>query len=332
METTQNPHKIHTLSPSQTLPIIPAPSLKPLTLSNSLKTSFDYEFEEEKLDKSDEPASSARLPVVIRRSGSVSRFFSYALQAMFQAIGIGYSRSLPSAAALNWVLKDGLGRLSRCSYTASLASSFDTNLNTAVHRSFAVADNLGEVSAKAQIQTVCFDSLRLMLAAALNILFRNNLRLQASLPFAVYPIFSAIDLIGIYQGWDVCIPSPADVSEEEGIDFMWNKGRGSWPIRIGCLNPKSQLPRLSMMTMQSLNNEDFYFICLEILCSGMAKTWQQGILLCVREGAGTYYHGFACHIRKAILSSVCKWESILEAPDNSDSVSRHWFQLIEDSK
>ncbi|XP_028109970.1 LOW QUALITY PROTEIN: protein root UVB sensitive 4-like [Camellia sinensis] len=434
METTQNPHKIHTLSPSQTLPIIPAPSLKPLTLSNSLKTSFDYEFEEEKLDKSDEPASSARLPVVIRRSGSVSRylwdgselklvsvdgnsfslsldfedgfrrlfricssclrnfflprevsenyleyvkwkflhrFFSYALQvlatqAMFQAIGNGYSRSLPSAAALNWVLKDGLGRLSRCSYTASLASSFDTNLNrvrfstsvlfslsigvelltpafpqylllvasianiakqislacclatgTAVHRSFAVADNLGEVSAKAQIQTVCFDSLGLMLAAALNILFRNNLRLQASLPFVVYPIFSAIDLIGIYQGlkhihlqtltkdrleiiintWiqlGVCIPSPADVSEEEGIDFMWNKG--SWPIRIGCLNPKSQLPRLSMMTMQSLNNEDFYFICLEILCSGMAKTWQQGILLCVREGAGTYYHGFVAGV------------------------------------
>lgn len=47
---------------------------------------------------------------------------------MFRAIGIGYSRSLPSAAALNWVLKDGLGRLSRCIYTASLASAFDTNL------------------------------------------------------------------------------------------------------------------------------------------------------------------------------------------------------------
>lgn len=47
---------------------------------------------------------------------------------MFRAIGIGYSRSLPSAAALNWVLKDGLGRFSRCIYTASLASAFDTNL------------------------------------------------------------------------------------------------------------------------------------------------------------------------------------------------------------
>lgn len=47
---------------------------------------------------------------------------------MFRAIGVGHTRSLASAAALNWVLKDGLGRLSRCIYTASIASAFDTNL------------------------------------------------------------------------------------------------------------------------------------------------------------------------------------------------------------
>lgn len=162
------------------------------------------------------------------------RVFSSALQvlatqAMFRAIGIGYKRSLPSAAALNWVLKDGLGRLSRCIYTASLASAFDTNLKrvrfstsvlfslsigvelltplfpsyflllasvaniakqislacylatgTAVHKSFAVSDNLGEVSAKAQIQTVCFDNLGLLLAALLNIMLRNNQRFKLS--------------------------------------------------------------------------------------------------------------------------------------------------------
>lgn len=59
-------------------------------------------------------------------------------QAMFRAIGIGYSRSLPAAAALNWVLKDGLGRLSRCIYTASLASAFDTNLKVGLLLYFGV--------------------------------------------------------------------------------------------------------------------------------------------------------------------------------------------------
>ncbi|KAA8547276.1 hypothetical protein F0562_003860 [Nyssa sinensis] len=413
--------------PQETLQ--PKLSLKPLTLSNSLKTSFDYEFEEQTLDKEIKPNTPTRLPVVIRQSGSVSRYFwdgndlklvsidgtafslsSFCLdfedgfrklfrmsssavrnfflprevrgnyleyvkwkflhrvfssalqvlatQAMFRAIGIGYSRSLPSAAALNWVLKDGLGRLSRCIYTASLASAFDTNLKrvrfstsvlfslsigvelltpafpqyflllasvaniakqislacylatgSAVHRSFAIADNLGEVSAKAQIQSVCFDNLGLMLAAVLNILFKNSQRLQAGLPFVVYPIFSAIDLFGIYQGlkhvhlqtltkdrleiiintWIQFgyVPSPAEVSKEEGIDFPWSKGGELWPVRIGCLNPQGQIPMLSMMTMQSLNDEDFYFICLEIFCRRLPRTGQQGILLCLREGAGT---------------------------------------------
>ncbi|KAK3011721.1 hypothetical protein RJ639_012284 [Escallonia herrerae] len=278
------------------------------------------------------------------------RVFSSALQvlatqAMFRAIGIGYSRSLPSAAALNWVLKDGLGRLSRCIYTASLASAFDTNLKrvrftasvmfsmsigvelltpafpqyflllasianiakqislacylatgSAVHRSFALADNIGEVSAKAHIQAVCFDNLGLMLVGALNIVLKNNQRLQAGLPFVVYPIFTVIDLFGIYQGLKHVhlqmltkgrleiiintyiqfgfVPSPAEVSKEEGIDFLWSRGRELWPIRIGCLNFKSQMPKLSLMTMRCLNDDDFYFICMEIFCQGLARTEQ----------------------------------------------------------
>lgn len=47
---------------------------------------------------------------------------------MLQAIGIGARRALPAAAGLNWVLKDGLGRLGRLAYSGSLGSTFDSNL------------------------------------------------------------------------------------------------------------------------------------------------------------------------------------------------------------
>ncbi|KAK9269748.1 hypothetical protein L1049_001526 [Liquidambar formosana] len=468
-------HQTHfkILSPTFKTPQKPFP--KTLTLSNSLKTSFNF-YESEEVEKADESVTTAqRLPVIIRRPGAVSqylwdgnclqlvridggnssgyvsfddefsklcrfcgsavrdffipqrvngnymdyvkwkflhRFFSSALQvlatqAMFRAIGLGYSRSLASAAALNWVLKDGLGRLCRCIYTASLASVFDTNLkrvrfstsilfslsigiemltpvfpqhflliasianiakqislacylatNSAVHQSFAIADNLGEVSAKAQIQTVCFDNLGLMLAALLNILCKNSQRLQAGLPFIAFPIFSAIDLFGIYQGlkhvhlqtltknrleiimntWIQLgyVPSPAEVSKEEGIDFLWSKDREMWPIRIGCLDPKDQIPKMSMLTMQSLSNEDFYFICMEIFCRGFTKTGQEGILLCVREGASTadVIMGLlqACYIRKSLLLCRGKWKNIVEACDSSISVLGEWFKVIEDSK
>ncbi|WCJ31027.1 Protein root UVB sensitive 4 [Euphorbia peplus] len=334
------------------------------------------------------------------------RVFSSALQvlatqAMFRAIGLGYSRSLPSAAAFNWVLKDGLGRLSRCIYTASLASAFDTNLKrvrfstsvlfslsigvelltpvfphqflllatianiakqislacylatgSAVHRSFAIADNLGEVSAKSQIQTVCFDNLGLMLAATLNMLFKNNQRLLAGLPFVVYPIFAAIDLFGIYQGlkhvhlqtltkdrleiilnsWIElrCVPSPAEVSKKEGINFLQSKGNEQWPIRIGCLTTKDQIPKLSMTAMQSLTKEDYYFLCIENSCRRWVRTKQQGILLCLREGAGTadIMKGLlqACYIRKAL-----PYTRIGDCDPDGSGLSE-WIKLIENSK
>ncbi|XP_031254309.1 protein root UVB sensitive 4-like [Pistacia vera] len=449
---------------------------KALTLTtNSFRTSINYE-PEEGLNKGPKPVGLKKLPVVVRGSGRVSRYFwdgkglqlvsvdggasSFGLdfddgfrkllricslafrdfflpkqvsenymnyvkwkflhrvfssalqvlatQAMFRAIGIGYSRSLPAAAALNWVLKDGLGRFCRCIYTASLASAFDTNLKrvrfstsvlfslsigvelltpvfpkyflllasianiakqislacylatgSAVHRSFAVADNLGEVSAKAQIQTVCFDNLGLMIAASFNMLLKNNQRLQAGLPFVVYPIFSAIDLFGIYQGlkhvhlqtitkdrleiildkWIESghVPSPAEVSKEESVDFLWSKGKELCPIRIGCLNPKCQIPKSSMTVMQSLTDEDYYFMCMEIFSKGLTGNEQLGILLCLREGASVtdVIMGLlqACYVRKALRLSSW-WEKMVGATDASDLIlkDKEWFKLIEDSK
>ncbi|XP_016502003.2 protein root UVB sensitive 4 [Nicotiana tabacum] len=318
----------------------------------------------------------------------------FATQAMLRAIGIGNSRSFQSAAALNWVLKDGLGRLSRCIYTASLASSFDTNLKrvrfytsvlfslsigvelltpvfpqyflmlasianiakqislacylatgTAVHRSFAIADNLGEVSAKEQIQTVCFDNLGLALAAALNILFANNPSLQAGLPYVVYPILSVLDLFGIYQGlkhvhlqtltkdrleiiistWiqQGFVPSPAEVSKREGIGLSWSRGRKPWSISIGYVNPKPCTAKLSATTMESLTNEDFYFLSPESLTSESKRNQEYDVLLSLREGAGT-----TDVIRGILHASYVRKD--IEDCGSSSAVLEQWFNLVED--
>ncbi|CAN8284011.1 unnamed protein product [Cochlearia groenlandica] len=328
-----------------------------------------------------------------------------ATQAMFRAIGIGQARSLASSAAFNWILKDGLGRLSRCIYTATLASAFDTNLKrvrfstsvlfsmsigvelltpifpqyflllasvaniakqislscylatgSAVHRSFALADNLGEVSAKAQIQTVCFDNLGLLLAVLLNTIFKNNQRLQATLPFVLYPIFSAVDLLGIYQGlkhinlqtltknrleiilerWIEFrqVPSPAKVSDEEGIDLLGSRAsKRVWPIRIGCLDPKSQIPTLSITTMQSLCYDDSYFITIEVSSQGFRKPQKPGIVVCLREGANSVDIITsllqACYIRKALGSKRFKRKDI---PLFSDMTDQDWSLLTGESK
>ena len=51
-----------------------------------------------------------------------------AAQSLLQAVGIGAQRSLPAAATINWVLKDGLGRLGRLTVATRFGESFDSDL------------------------------------------------------------------------------------------------------------------------------------------------------------------------------------------------------------
>ena len=52
----------------------------------------------------------------------------FATQSLLSAVGIGAQRSLPAAAAINWVLKDGLGRLGRLGVAAAFGQSFDADV------------------------------------------------------------------------------------------------------------------------------------------------------------------------------------------------------------
>ncbi|KAK9813139.1 hypothetical protein WJX72_009670 [[Myrmecia] bisecta] len=52
----------------------------------------------------------------------------FATQSLLQAVGVGARKTLPAAAAINWVLKDGLGRLGRLTVAARFGQSFDADL------------------------------------------------------------------------------------------------------------------------------------------------------------------------------------------------------------
>ena len=52
----------------------------------------------------------------------------FATQSLLSAVGVGAQRSLPAAAAINWVLKDGLGRLGRLGVAAAFGQSFDADV------------------------------------------------------------------------------------------------------------------------------------------------------------------------------------------------------------
>jgi len=54
-----------------------------------------------------------------------------ATQNMLLAVGLGASRALPAAAALNWVLKDGLGRVGKLAVATRFGRTFDSDVKRA---------------------------------------------------------------------------------------------------------------------------------------------------------------------------------------------------------
>lgn len=61
-----------------------------------------------------------------RLFSSMSSIFS--TQSLLLAVGVGARKTLPAAAGINWVLKDGLGRLGRLTMATRFGESFDSDL------------------------------------------------------------------------------------------------------------------------------------------------------------------------------------------------------------
>jgi len=89
----------------------------------------------------------------------------FATQQMLTAVGLGASRTLPAAAAVNWVLKDGLGRLGKLSVAANFGRAFDSDVKRFRFTSSVIYD----ASSFVEIITPYFPKHFLPLATAANI-------------------------------------------------------------------------------------------------------------------------------------------------------------------
>jgi glutamate N-acetyltransferase/amino-acid N-acetyltransferase len=89
----------------------------------------------------------------------------FATQQMLAAIGMGASRRLPAAAAINWVLKDGLGRLGKLGVAANFGREFDSDVKRFRFTSSVVYD----ASSLIEMITPFFPKKFLLLATLANI-------------------------------------------------------------------------------------------------------------------------------------------------------------------
>jgi glutamate N-acetyltransferase/amino-acid N-acetyltransferase len=63
----------------------------------------------------------------------MQRFFSSTMQnlstqSMLLALGLGAKKTIAASAVINWLLKDGVGRIARMTVATNLCQSFDSEL------------------------------------------------------------------------------------------------------------------------------------------------------------------------------------------------------------
>lgn len=63
----------------------------------------------------------------------MQRFFSqvnmmFATQSLLYSLGIGASKTLAASAAVNWMLKEGLGKAARMGVSTSFAQNLDSDI------------------------------------------------------------------------------------------------------------------------------------------------------------------------------------------------------------
>jgi len=94
-----------------------------------------------------------------------SMLTNFATQALLAAVGVGASRSLPAAAGINWLLKDGLGRVGRLGVATRFGEAFDADI-----KRFRFATSvLFTASIGLELATPAFPKQFLALAAAANV-------------------------------------------------------------------------------------------------------------------------------------------------------------------
>ena len=122
---------------------------------------------------------------------AAQRVFSSAVgvmstQALLRAVGVGARASLPAAAATNWVLKDGLGRLGKLAVVGGLGKHFDGDLK---HFRFASSVAFNAASSAEMLAPLAANHF-LLLASATNAVKSMALAMTLAVQPAFHRTFS----------------------------------------------------------------------------------------------------------------------------------------------
>ncbi|KAK7292516.1 hypothetical protein RIF29_08298 [Crotalaria pallida] len=201
----------------------------------------------------------------------------FTTQTLLSSLGLGLSRSsssLPHAAvAINWILKDGAGRVGKMLF-ARQGKKFDYDLK---QLRFA-GDLLMELGAGVELATAAFPHLFLPLACAANVAKNVAAVTSTSTRTPIYKAFAKGENIGDVTAKGECVGNIADLLGT-GFSIFISKRNPSLVTTfslLSCGYILSSYREVKSVVLQTLNSARFSVAVESFLKTGRVPTLQEG--------------------------------------------------------
>ncbi|PIN21986.1 hypothetical protein CDL12_05307 [Handroanthus impetiginosus] len=197
----------------------------------------------------------------------------FTTQTLLSSVGVSRNRATPGAVAINWILKDGAGRVGKMLF-ARQGKKFDYDLK---QLRFA-GDLLMELGAGVELATAAFPDLFLPLACAANVAKNVAAVTSTSTRTPIYKAFAKGENIGDVTAKGECVGNIADLLGT-GLSIMIAKRNPSLFTTfalLSCGYVMSSYQEVKSVVLHTLNHARFTVAVESFLKTGRVPSLQEG--------------------------------------------------------
>lgn len=197
----------------------------------------------------------------------------FTTQTLLNSVGVSRNRATPGAVAINWILKDGAGRIGKMLF-ARQGKKFDYELK---QLRFA-GDLLMELGAGVELATAAVPHLFLPLACAANVAKNVAAVTSTSTRTPIYKAFAKGENIGDVTAKGECVGNVADLLGT-GLSIMISKRNPSLVATfalLSCGYVLSSYQEVKSVVLHTLNRARFTVAVESFINTGRVPTLQEG--------------------------------------------------------
>ncbi|KAK4270910.1 hypothetical protein QN277_019675 [Acacia crassicarpa] len=194
-------------------------------------------------------------------------------QTLLGSVGVSQNRAAPGAVAINWILKDGAGRIGKMIYSRQ-GKKFDYDLKQLRF----TGDLLLELGAGVELATAAVPHLFLPLACAANVVKNVAAVTSTSTRTPIYKAFAQGENIGDVTAKGECISNIADLIGT-GLGILMSKKNPSLVSSfafLSCGYVLSSYREVKSVVLRTLNRARFSVAVESFLRTGRVPALQEG--------------------------------------------------------